>query len=104
MKAWENVGQSRADALASAILAAAFPPLSDGVHAESKPAAVADNIRTNGFNFIRSEEHTSELQSLMRISYAVFSLKKKTTTKTPDKTTNGMQSSDYKNTPETTHK
>src|SRR3546814_2016782 len=27
---------------------------------------------------IRSEEHTSELQSLMRISYAVFFLKKKT--------------------------
>src|SRR3546814_1234690 len=30
----------------------------------------------------RSEEHTSELQSLMRISYAVFCLKKKTTIKT----------------------
>src|SRR3546814_9461602 len=29
----------------------------------------------------RSEEHTSELQSLMRISYAVFCLKKKITTK-----------------------
>src|SRR3546814_3348469 len=29
----------------------------------------------------RSEEHTSELQSLMRISYAVFCLKKKKTTK-----------------------
>src|SRR3546814_2794125 len=29
----------------------------------------------------RSEEHTSELQSLMRISYAVFCLKKKTTIK-----------------------
>src|SRR3546814_955458 len=28
----------------------------------------------------RSEEHTSELQSLMRISYAVFCLKKKNTT------------------------
>src|SRR3546814_5220837 len=28
-------------------------------------------------NFTRSEEHTSELQSLMRISYAVFCLKKK---------------------------
>src|SRR3546814_10299955 len=28
----------------------------------------------------RSEEHTSELQSLMRISYAVFCLKKKTKT------------------------
>src|SRR3546814_4643667 len=32
----------------------------------------------------RSEEHTSELQSLMRISYAVFCLKKKTKY-TPDK-------------------
>src|SRR3546814_7023069 len=30
----------------------------------------------------RSEEHTSELQSLMRISYAVFCLKKKTQTQT----------------------
>src|SRR3546814_6499863 len=30
----------------------------------------------------RSEEHTSELQSLMRISYAVFCLKKKTNTNT----------------------
>src|SRR3546814_1410000 len=30
----------------------------------------------------RSEEHTSELQSLMRISYAVFCLKKKTTRNT----------------------
>src|SRR3546814_5715165 len=30
----------------------------------------------------RSEEHTSELQSLMRISYAVFCLKKKTQTTT----------------------
>src|SRR3546814_10642047 len=28
-------------------------------------------------NQVRSEEHTSELQSLMRISYAVFCLKKK---------------------------
>src|SRR3546814_7422042 len=34
--------------------------------------------------FVRSEEHTSELQSLMRISYAVFCLKK---TKTQQKTT-----------------
>src|SRR3546814_10651581 len=35
-----------------------------------------DVVRNN-----RSEEHTSELQSLMRISYAVFRLKKKKTTK-----------------------
>src|SRR3546814_9358141 len=32
------------------------------------------------FRLTRSEEHTSELQSLMRISYAVFCLKKKNTT------------------------
>src|SRR3546814_982987 len=32
----------------------------------------------------RSEEHTSELQSLMRNSYAVFCLKKKTVNKTPN--------------------
>src|SRR3546814_6098564 len=32
----------------------------------------------------RSEEHTSELQSLMRISYAVFCLKKKNRQKTPN--------------------
>src|SRR3546814_9409863 len=35
-------------------------------------------IRVNSVAYgIRSEEHTSELQSLMRISYAVFCLKKK---------------------------
>src|SRR3546814_1186078 len=34
-----------------------------------------DNARTP--SGVRSEEHTSELQSLMRISYAVFCLKKK---------------------------
>src|SRR3546814_2907712 len=34
-------------------------------------------MRKRGYS-ARSEEHTSELQSLMRISYAVFCLKKKT--------------------------
>src|SRR3546814_5081323 len=34
-------------------------------------------VRTAGRRRGRSEEHTSELQSLMRISYAVFCLKKK---------------------------
>src|SRR3546814_8291698 len=43
---------------------------------------------------VRSEEHTSELQSLMRISYAVFCLKKKDTQKI-DKITH------YKNTKQT---
>src|SRR3546814_6610917 len=34
-------------------------------------------IARRGVRFARSEEHTSELQSLMRISYAVFCLQKK---------------------------
>src|SRR3546814_6764236 len=37
----------------------------------------ADEARTSCACVRRSEEHTSELQSLMRISYAVFCLKKK---------------------------
>src|SRR3546814_5404676 len=36
-----------------------------------------DDIDHLGNRRVRSEEHTSELQSLMRISYAVFCLKKK---------------------------
>src|SRR3546814_8237458 len=40
--------------------------------------AFADGqARSDDMNIDRSEEHTSELQSLMRISYAVFCLKKK---------------------------
>src|SRR3546814_10051686 len=38
----------------------------------------AEVMVTNNIGLGRSEEHTSELQSLMRISYAVFCLKKKT--------------------------
>src|SRR3546814_1356636 len=38
---------------------------------------ISDGIARHGFSGDRSEEHTSELQSLMRISYAVFCLKKK---------------------------
>src|SRR3546814_9810604 len=36
-----------------------------------------ERIRAELLRLLRSEEHTSELQSLMRISYAVFCLKKK---------------------------
>src|SRR3546814_2303995 len=36
-----------------------------------------ENVRERARKIGRSEEHTSELQSLMRISYAVFCLKKK---------------------------
>src|SRR3546814_10175599 len=45
---------------------------------------------------VRSEEHTSELQSLMRISYAVFCLKKKTTHHTYN-TTNKRKIKPHKN-------
>src|SRR3546814_5276122 len=38
---------------------------------------VAEGASADDLEAIRSEEHTSELQSLMRISYAVFCLKKK---------------------------
>src|SRR3546814_2417276 len=41
------------------------------------PAAPAPRLRLADQRADRSEEHTSELQSLMRISYAVFCLKKK---------------------------
>src|SRR3546814_6677044 len=44
-----------------------------GLHLERTPLALAAVLGI----MMRSEEHTSELQSLMRISYAVFCLKKK---------------------------
>src|SRR3546814_3967355 len=49
------------------------PPSKDeGASAGGAPKGATDSALTG-----RSEEHTSELQSLMRISYAVFCLKKK---------------------------
>src|SRR3546814_8107189 len=45
----------------------------------------------------RSEEHTSELQSLMRISYAVFCLKKKTKSNTPQNSNNNTHTPIIKN-------
>src|SRR3546814_4733897 len=51
------------------------PVISDGTAMSRAPCPVATQFCRK-----RSEEHTSELQSLMRISYAVFCLKKKKTT------------------------
>src|SRR3546814_1324513 len=42
-----------------------------------RPIGHGSALRLPSFRRCRSEEHTSELQSLMRISYAVFCLKKK---------------------------
>src|SRR3546814_7616401 len=51
------------------------------VEAEAATALPTDALRDAALfafdHFLRSEEHTSELQSLMRISYAAFCLKKK---------------------------
>src|SRR3546814_10586476 len=58
-------------------------PLRDGGH-ERNPES-GDKA---GLTERRSEEHTSELQSLMRISYAVFCLKKKNTQQSTSKITN----------------
>src|SRR3546814_3217959 len=59
-------------------------PLSDNGH----PRRSFHRFCAHIGNTARSEEHTSELQSLMRISYAVFCLKKKKTTDTITAPTN----------------
>src|SRR3546814_6066808 len=67
------------------LVRALFPGNSD-LHALDVPLSSPDGACRDGApeirTDIRSEEHTSELQSLMRISYAVFCLKKKNKTNT----------------------
>src|SRR3546814_2943138 len=52
-----------------------IPPSSDARHDSAR--SLREESWENEGGHLRSEEHTSELQSLMRISYAVFCLKKK---------------------------
>src|SRR3546814_7045970 len=60
---------------AAAELAGEWLPVVSGSHPDA-----ATRISASGATlYARSEEHTSELQSLMRISYAVFCLNKKKT-------------------------
>src|SRR3546814_5509410 len=55
------------------------PPFESSLTTEGAKRSYAAHIKEHGaLADKRSEEHTSELQSLMRISYAVFCLKKKT--------------------------
>src|SRR3546814_2267513 len=76
-----------APASGRACSAARATALADSDESIEKIVAVSQHIRKNSVDLkiflvffslaVRSEEHTSELQSLMRISYAVFCLKKK---------------------------
>src|SRR3546814_1072967 len=56
--------------------------------AAGRPAGIGVQHRHHDRHVGRSEEHTSELQSLMRTSYAVFCLKKKTQFTRPPSHTN----------------
>src|SRR3546814_5302800 len=55
-----------------------------GANHDAGGVHLIDDARPLGSDRGRSEEHTSELQSLMRISYAVFCLKKQNSTHTTD--------------------
>src|SRR3546814_4722325 len=61
--------------------AAAWTPQFNAIQAMPGVKVLADDTRFALYQ-ARSEEHTSELQSLMRISYAVFCLKTNTKNKT----------------------
>src|SRR3546814_7022046 len=67
--------------------AEAYPGRDEGAarrHAVGRVRGRESRIPERSGSQGRSEEHTSELQSLMRISYAVFCLKKKTKTQQQD--------------------
>src|SRR3546814_1334077 len=62
---------------ASATTSTPRPNVGCSVHRGRPSASIVATETIYGASLRRSEEHTSELQSLMRISYAVFCLKKK---------------------------
>src|SRR3546814_9312392 len=81
----EEIGRGEMRRVVDAVIARSFGPpaataecaapllRAGGLLVVSEPPEALDRWPEDG----RSEEHTSELQSLMRISYAVFCLKKK---------------------------
>src|SRR3546814_9316477 len=88
-------GESAADSPASASTASTPTPATRSLmrragagrarDSATKASARRRTTETTSIWAHRSEEHTSELQSLMRISYAVFCLKKKKNKKTVNK-------------------
>src|SRR3546814_9602280 len=67
MPAWGRLSARRAS---NSVSGSSAPATSQSSRADFRASVLGQGAR--------SEEHTSELQSLMRISYAVFCLKKKT--------------------------
>src|SRR3546814_8911884 len=80
-----TVGQATAQRLIKPYTKVGFPPQSGFFYPKHVlPGVIWCSMHIQGKECVigyleRSEEHTSELQSLMRISYAVFCLKKKIT-------------------------
>src|SRR3546814_2580416 len=73
----DQVAGAQAGQVLAAELGIPLVGRADGPAVVDRVGGVGDPGRAAAFE--RSEEHTSELQSLMRISYAVFCLKKKKT-------------------------
>src|SRR3546814_10464708 len=82
---FRRAGFSPALSLLMSAFALPIPPADFSIHLHrltERSSTAHTEVCTPSFGLplspVRSEEHTSELQSLMRISYAVFCLKKKT--------------------------
>src|SRR3546814_10360596 len=71
------LGVSAAKPMWKYFLSVRFSPLASSDALNSGNSCSAVTLAAGEIDYQRSEEHTSELQSLMRISYAVFCLKKK---------------------------
>src|SRR3546814_5398062 len=77
--ACDDAVEPAASGVGAAVGAGISRTATEGACSALRSGAVTGRAGTAGSS--RSEEHTSELQSLMRISYAVFCLTKKTNTK-----------------------
>src|SRR3546814_5965304 len=89
-----GTGRPRHETMVAAAVGLAISGAAGAASAQSGPSempqaeAVRSETPQSSGSPVRSEEHTSELQSLMRISYAVFCLKKKNNNKVKQRQTN----------------
>src|SRR3546814_3592171 len=73
----DDAGRARAETLMRSVLESDAPAVAATVGPTARPSEGVASEGTAPADTDRSEEHTSELQSLMRSSYAVFCLKQK---------------------------